>query len=138
MEQKLVCVGLSVIIYNNGKILLGKRKGHGEGTWAFPGGHLEFGESWEECAVREVKEETNLEIGNIRFLTVTNDIFKNPNKHYITLFVAADYVSGKVRLMEPVKSSEWRWFETNKIPKPLFLPLINLFEAEPEVLERLK
>ncbi len=46
MENKRPKVGLGVLIFKDGKVLLGKRKGaHGEGTWCPPGGHLEFGET---------------------------------------------------------------------------------------------
>ena len=45
-EPKIPRVGVGVIVQRDGRILLGKRLGaHGEGTWALPGGHLEFGES---------------------------------------------------------------------------------------------
>ena len=44
-EQKHPKVGVGVIVRKGDKFLLGKRQGaHGEGTWAFAGGHLEFGE----------------------------------------------------------------------------------------------
>jgi 8-oxo-dGTP diphosphatase len=53
-------------------VLIGERRGsHGAGKLALPGGHLELGEAWEVCAKREVKEETNLDIGDIRFIHVT-------------------------------------------------------------------
>ena len=79
-------VGLGVIIKKDGKVLMGKRKNsHGEGTWNFPGGHLEYEESWEECARRETREEAGIEIKNIIFATATNDIFENEQKHYITI-----------------------------------------------------
>jgi ADP-ribose pyrophosphatase YjhB (NUDIX family) len=51
-----------------------------------PGGHLEYGESFAETAAREVLEETGLEVGDIKFLTATNDVF-GEGKHYITIFV---------------------------------------------------
>jgi 8-oxo-dGTP diphosphatase len=55
--EKRPAVGVAAIVTKNGKVLLGKRKGaHGEGSWAFPGGHLEFNESIEDCAKREVFE----------------------------------------------------------------------------------
>ena len=57
------------------KFLLGRRLGsHGSNTWALPGGHLEFGESFEECAIRETREETDLEIESVQYLTTTNDV----------------------------------------------------------------
>lgn len=60
------------------------------GTWAFPGGHLEFNEDLEDCAQREIKEETDLDLvkDGIQFITATNDIMKAENKHYITIYMA--------------------------------------------------
>lgn len=60
-------VGVGVMIFDkDGMILLGKRKGsHGAGEYSFPGGHLEYGESFEECAKREVMEECGIEIKNL-------------------------------------------------------------------------
>jgi ADP-ribose pyrophosphatase YjhB (NUDIX family) len=57
-----------------------------QGTFQCPGGHLEYGESFAETAAREVLEETGLEVGNIKFLTATNDVF-GEGKHYVTIFV---------------------------------------------------
>ena len=124
---KIPRVGLGVIIIKENKVLLGKRKNaHGEGDWCFPGGHLEFGEKWEKCAKRETREETGIEIKNIRFGAVTNDIFKKEKKHYITIYVVADYRSGRVIIGEPEKSEEWKWFNWDNLPKLLFLPIRNL------------
>lgn len=50
-----------------------------------PGGHLEYSESFADCAAREALEETGLEIGDIKFLTATNDIMEG--KHYVTIYV---------------------------------------------------
>lgn len=83
MEQNRPKVGVAVIIRKDNKILLGKRIGsHGAGTWAFPGGHLEFGETPEQCAQREVFEETGLLLENFLRHGYTNDIFNVENKHY--------------------------------------------------------
>lgn len=57
------------------------------GTWALPGGHLEFGESFETCAVRETLEETGLNIKDVRFLTATNSVMTAEDKHYVTIFM---------------------------------------------------
>ena len=129
MEKSRPKVGLGVIVKKHNQILLGKRKGaHGESTWSFPGGHLESGESLEACAIREVKEETGIKIKNLQTGPFTNDIFKQEDKHYVTLFLLADYDSGNVKIMEPEKCEKWTWFEWNKLPKPLFLPIKNLLK----------
>jgi 8-oxo-dGTP diphosphatase len=123
-------VGLGVVILKEGKVLLSKRRNaHGEGTWAFPGGHLEFGESWEDCAKRETFEETGIAIKNICFGRATNDIFEAEQKHYITLYVVADYDSGEVVNKEPDKSEVWEWFAWDALPQPLFLPIQHLIES---------
>ncbi len=122
-------VGVAVMVIKEGKVLLGCRKGaHGTGTWAFPGGHLEFGESIEACAKREVLEETGLVVGNIRHQAFTNDIFVAENKHYATLFVRADLLAGEASVMEPDKCEQWAWFEWGDFPEPLFLSLANLLK----------
>lgn len=84
-------VGVGILIIKDGKVLLGLRKtSHGMGTWCPPGGHLEFGESMEDCARREVLEETGMKIENLRFSTATNDVFVEDGKHYITLHMLAE------------------------------------------------
>ncbi len=120
-------VGVGVIICQNSRVLLGKRKNaHGEGSWAFPGGHLEFGESWEDCARRETMEEIGVDIDHVRLGSVTNDIFTHENKHYITIFMLADIASDKVENLEPEKCERWEWFNWDDLPQPLFIPLQNL------------
>src|SRR6266571_3597462 len=120
-------VGVAVIIIQGNKVLLGKRKGaHGVDTWAFPGGHLEFGETLEQCANREVMEETSLVIKNIHVAAVTNDIFKEDHNHYITIFMISTYKSGKAKVCEPEKCEQWQWYEWGNLPQTLFLPVQNL------------
>lgn len=119
-------VGVGVFVVRDGKVLVGQRQGsHGAGTWSLPGGHLEMNESIEVCAAREIVEETGMSITNIRHLDFSNDIMLEEQKHYVTLFVVADWVSGEAEMKEPEKCSEWRWVEWPHIPEPKFLPLQN-------------
>ena len=127
--EKRPYVGVAAIVIKDGKVLLGKRKNsHGSGTWQFPGGHLEFNETIENCAQREVLEETGIKIKNIKLGPYTNDIFKQEQKHYITLFVISEYESGELELREPQKCEKWEWFEWTQLPQPSFLPIINLLK----------
>jgi len=94
-EIKRPKVGIGVAVIKGNKILFGKRKkSHGDGCWSFPGGHLEFNEEICDCATREVAEETGLQIKNIKHWVFTNDIFKQEDKHYVTLFVLAEVMDG--------------------------------------------
>lgn len=94
------------------------------------GGHLEKYESWEQCAIREAKEETNLNISNLKFVYLTNDIFEKEERHYITIFMRASEWKGDVKVMEPDKVEKWEWIEWKKdsLPSPLFQPLDNLLK----------
>lgn len=128
-------VGVACFVWRDGKFIVGKRLGaHGEGTWSVPGGHLEYGESWEEAAKREVLEETGVEITNVRFLAATNDVFEANNKHYISIWLEADWLSGEPTIMEPDKWVDQEWRDFSSLPAPLFEPCWqNLRKAKPEL-----
>jgi 8-oxo-dGTP diphosphatase len=131
-------VGVGVFVWKDGKFLMGKRVGsHGRNTWSIPGGHLEYGESIEECAKREVLEEAGVKIKNVRFLVVTNDVFREEGKHYVTVWVFSDWQSGEPKIMEPDKWIEQRWETFQTLPSPLFEPCWeNLRKAKPELFKQ--
>ncbi|MBI4437621.1 NUDIX domain-containing protein [Candidatus Uhrbacteria bacterium] len=117
-------VGIGVLVVKDGKVLMGMRQGaHGAGTWSPSGGHLEFGESWEDCARRETREEVGIEIQNVRFAAVVNDPIPAWGTHYITIFMRADWASGEPRVCEPDKCSGWEWFAWEALPSPRFSPV---------------
>jgi 8-oxo-dGTP diphosphatase len=120
-------VGVGVIVMRRGLVLLGQRQGaHGDGTWALPGGHLEFGETVEDCARREVAEETGLELQGITLGPYTSTLFAAEGEHYITLFVLAPSEVGEAEVREPAKCTRWEWFPWSALPSPLFEPLRSL------------
>jgi 8-oxo-dGTP diphosphatase len=121
-------VGVGVVVIKGGKILLGKRKGaHGSGSWSPAGGHLEFGESLEACAKRELLEGTGLKALSFQLGPWTNDVFEE-GKHYITLFVFVHDFEGEPQPMEPEKCESWHWFDWNALPSPLFSPVSSLIK----------
>lgn len=130
MEPPAPRIGVGVLVMRNDRILLGQRAGsHGAGTWAPPGGHLEYGESIEQCAIREVAEETGLCILNVTHGPYTNDVFVSEGKHYVTLFVTSDCPTGDPELLEPSKCTSWQWFSWSQLPEPLFAPLSTLIRS---------
>lgn len=131
--------------------LLGTRlNSHGAGTLALPGGHLEFGETPESCAAREVLEETGLEVKNVRFLTATNSVMQSEGKHYVTLFVVCERVDQRqqARVMEVEKCAgweEWGWEGMVRLVgaeggegRRLFQPLVDLLVQRPGVVPSLR
>ncbi len=116
-----------MVLVKDGKILLGLRKSpHGNGTWSFPGGHLEMGEEPKDAAIRELKEETGIVINELIFSGLTNDVFPD-GKHYITIFFIAK-TKDEPQVAEPDKNVDWTWFDPGEFPTPLFLPVENLMK----------
>ncbi|KAG0461539.1 hypothetical protein HPP92_021836 [Vanilla planifolia] len=124
-------VAVAVFVLNGPSILLGRRLSSvGHGTFALPGGRLEFGESLEECARREVKEETGLDVGRVEILTVASCITRDgPDpSHFVTMIVRAEMSdpSQEPVNIEPDKCDGWAWYDWARLPQPLFGPLENL------------
>jgi 8-oxo-dGTP diphosphatase len=55
-------------------------------------------------------------------------VYEKEQKHYVTVLVTADYVSGEPRVMEADKFETWRWFSWDALPQPLLLPISNLLK----------
>ncbi|KAF9889998.1 hypothetical protein FE257_006678 [Aspergillus nanangensis] len=162
MEPK---VGISVFAQNkSGKFVLGKRQGSFgsgspnfvtyKGTWGLPGGHLEFGESFETCAARGVLQETGLDVRDLRILTVMNSVMPAEGRHYAVVFLAG-YISegeeraSKPRILEPEMCAAWEWLTWDELRfyddeqmrsdgpgfmgRRLFSPLLELLQQWPEL-----
>jgi 8-oxo-dGTP diphosphatase len=138
-----VGVGVVVVRRDDKKIYAGRRKGsHGASKLALPGGHLEMYESWQDCAKREVEEEMGIELTEIEYLHLTNDIMKDEEKHYITIFMIGE-TDRIPENREPDKCEGWELFGADELSRlvgtnELFVPLEHLLEDMPQMLfERL-
>ena len=116
MKMKEPRITADIIIeLEDRRIVLIKRKNPPVG-WALPGGFLEYGESLEDCAVREAKEETSLDVELKGQLSTYSTLDRDPRWHTVTtVFVATS--SGAPRAA--TDASEIRVFKRDKIPKDL-------------------
>ncbi len=123
-EQKRPQVGVGVMILNDkNEVLLGLRKNaHGEGSWCFPGGHLEFGETIFETARRETKEECNLDVKKFEIVSVYDELdhIATHGKHLVNIGVQATYEGGEPKNNEPDKCEGWKWFSLDTLPENIF------------------
>ena len=90
---------------------------------------MHFNESIEECARREISEETGLEIDQVHIRAVINDVNYNDNTHYINFFVTAKLTGGQLKNGEPEDISTWKWYAVDNIPNPLFYNIKHLFSV---------
>lgn len=128
MADNIIKVGAGVVIIQNGKTLLAKRKGaHAAGSYGSLGGHVEFGESPIEAVKREALEELGIEIGNIKFSCCTNMI--KYGQHYVDISFVAEIISGEPTIMEPDKIDSLGWYDLNNLPEPLFEPVKKVLDG---------
>ena len=121
-------LGVGVLVVRDDKVLLGKRCGkHMPGFYAAPGGHLETGETFAECAKREVLEETGLNISTIKFLMIGNYEFNSA--HYVDVDMVAHCEEGEPTVLEPDKVQDWQWYSFDNLPSPMFIVTKRMIQA---------
>lgn len=123
--------GVGVVIEDHGRVLLGKRiSGPFRDQWCLPGGKLEPGEAVEECARRELREETGLEaLGPVTLFSVSSEIEPDHDFHSITFGTTVTSTVGELRNPEPDKFAEWDWFPIEQLPSKLFRPTVSVLQA---------
>ena len=134
-KEKRVGAGVGVILIQDGRILLGKRHADPDkadsafrsaGEWCIPGGKLDWGETLEACAVREVKEETGIDIKEPEVISLHNT--KNEHAHFVTVGLLAHEWSGEARVMEPDEITEWKWFDLDDLPEERYFPSFEVID----------
>lgn len=94
---------ISVIVFDGDKILLVRHRKGTRHYWVLPGGRLEYGETFYECGVREVKEETGLDVVVKRFLFLSEAIAPDRSRHIVNIYLQAEVVGGTLKVgNEPV------------------------------------
>lgn len=129
-------VGTGAIIWSEDHLLMVLRAGsHGAGTWSVPGGWLEMGEDPCDGAVREVKEETGLDVIADRQLGYTNIIHKDEKLQAVTLWVEMRPLVGqpKCEIVEPDKCPEIEWVHKDYVHR---LPLFGALQEYWPVIKR--
>jgi 8-oxo-dGTP diphosphatase len=130
-DEKITKIGVGLMILKEGKMLLGQRRSsHGDGEFCGPGGHLEYMETAEATALREIAEEcgSQFKVKNARVFCVSNLRDYAP-KHYIDFGVIADWQSGEPEVTEPEFRTHWEWYNLDALPHPLFASVPNYLIA---------
>lgn len=136
-NETLILPGAAVIIYEGERVLLQKRD---DGDWGLPGGLMEVGESFEETAMREVKEETGLTINKedlVKFDTFSGKDYyveaPNGDPYYaVTLLFTTNQFSGELTI-DLEETLDLKFFEMNELPNKIrasHLRFIRLFQEQ--------
>jgi len=142
LYPKQPVVGVGVVIIHDGKILLEKRKNEpGRGQWSIPGGLIELGESAKETAVREVKEETGLEVESPMLIDVVDNVTQDINGEVKYHFVILDYFAklkgGELKAMSD--AAELRWVQLANVESyDLTKTIREFFVKNKQKLEKLE
>ena len=134
-------IGVGAVVICKGKILLEKRKGEpGRGKWSIPGGLVELGERIEETVIREVKEETGLDVESPELIDVVDNISVDDDGRVRYHFVIVDYFvklkGGTLKAADDAE--ELRWVAFNQVEKyDLTKTFRGFFERNREKLEKL-
>ena len=116
-------VGVGCIVVRGVELLMVRNH---SGYWSTPGGHLDFGESPAECAVRETLEETGIRVSNVEFIAITNDVLSTVGKHYVTIWMRGEADDSPIAIGDTGEIAEAQWCALNALPQPLHKYLENL------------
>lgn len=123
-EAPSVIIGVGVVARNSeGKILMKKRKGsHGQGEWALVGGQIEFGETPEDAALRELREETGIVAADPQVVSLSNQLrYVHDGVHCVIVGVTVTAPDGvEPENLEPQKCDGFAWMDIDSLPEDIF------------------
>lgn len=119
--KSTIKIGCEIFLRQGNTILLGKRKNcYGDGSWALPGGHVEYGESLIACAQRELLEELGIQAVAPQLIVITDNI--DERGHYLHASFLVEQYTGTIQCMEPDLCFAWQFFDLAQLPEPIFKP----------------
>lgn len=120
----------AILVDSQGRLFLAKRgdKAKNErGSWEFPGGSVEYGETLAEALKREMFEEYGVEIAVGELLDVVDHILPGERQHWVSPTYICRILQGEPRIVEPEKCAAIGWFSPDGVPAPLsVISQINL------------
>ncbi len=124
--------GVGVLVIRDGYVLVGRRLSHrGQGTWSFPGGKPNDNESAQDCALRELYEETGLIGAKPELIGQTLAGVPDSREVFRTDFIRVAVADGQPLVREPDKMERWNWFSWQRLPVPLFPPVAAFIASGP-------
>lgn len=121
----MIRIRVAVILVQADKILLVKHRKYGKEYWLLPGGGLEFGETLESCAKRELKEEANLEIKLGDLVLVNESIPPDKHRHVLNLCFWAKLIGGKIKVGKDGILVDAQFVPINQIADLKMYPNLN-------------
>jgi ADP-ribose pyrophosphatase YjhB (NUDIX family) len=117
---------VSVIVINNDrKILLVKHRKGSRQYWVLPGGRLEYGETFQECAVRELKEETGLDVKVDKMIFVSEAIAPDRSRHIVNIYLLAHVIGGQMQLGDEAVLTAVDFLSINELKNLTLYPPIG-------------
>ncbi len=113
LDRKKVNVAAYLLLEKDGKFLFLKRQntGYRDGDYGMPSGHLEDGESLDECIIRETKEEIGIDVKDVEMMVVVHT-----HDDYLDFMFKATEWDGEIQNCEEEKCAEMKWFGLDELP----------------------